>query len=241
VSVDISMCQFATLMSSPDNIIAVDRDELVGGAITYVASSISRPGHYVTWLRHTRGDTIWSNCATGEHRSTIPALSTHLQTPVLFPSQRTNRQYVNLYSAEQSLHAWTSGSASGPFLKPLDTDQSRTRLDNWHHAHTLGKSAPEFICGLLATWPELNLCVDEHPPKITSILRRLVCATTVHDEPTDTPVQCARCNRGDSFLRKISKVTFAAEILKSSIVVSSLDGLVMFLRIRMPNHCITTR
>jgi len=46
---------------------------------------------------------------------------------------------------------------------------------------------------------------------------------------------------GDSSSRKISKVTFAVESLKISIVVSSLDDLVMFLRIRMPNHCITTR
>jgi hypothetical protein len=74
-------------------------------------------------------------------------------------------------SAEQSLHAWTSGSASGPFLKPLDPDQIRTRLDHWHGADTLGQSAPQFIRGLLATSPELNLCVDERPPKITSTLR----------------------------------------------------------------------
>jgi len=120
VSVDISKCQFGPLMSAPNDIIAVDGDKLVGftlrGAITYIASSISRPGHYVTWLRHTRGDAIWSKYATGEQRITIPTLSTHLQTPVLL-CQRTNRRYVNMYSAEQSTHAWTSGSASGPFLK----------------------------------------------------------------------------------------------------------------------------
>ena len=198
VSVDISNCQFGPLMSAPNDIIAIDGDELVGftlrGAITYITSSIGRPGHYVTWLRHTRGDAIWSNCTTGEQRSTIPTVSTHLQTPVLL-YQRTSRRYVNMYSAEQSLHAWTSGSASGPFLKPLDPDQSRTRLDHWYRADTLGKSAPQFIRGLLATWPELNLCVDERPPKMTSTLRRLVCATTVHDEQPDISVQCARCNR----------------------------------------------
>ena len=198
VSVDISNCQFGPLMSAPNDIITVDGDELVGftlrGAITYITSSIGRPGHYVTWLRHTRGDAIWSNCTTGEQRSTIPTVSTHLQTPVLL-YQRTSRRYVNMYSAEQSLHAWTSGSASGPFLKPLDPDQRRTRLDHWYRADTLGKSAPQFIRGLLATWPELNLCVDERPPKMTSTLRRLVCATTVHDEQPDISVQCARCNR----------------------------------------------
>jgi len=74
-------------------------------------------------------------------------------------------------------------------------DQSRTRLDHWHRADTLGQSATQFIRGLLATWPELNLCVDERPPKMTSTLRRLVCTTTVHDEQTDIPVQCARCSR----------------------------------------------
>jgi len=47
----------------------------------------------------------------------------------------------------------------------------------------------------LATWPELNLCVDERPPKMTPTLRRLVYSTTVHDEQTDIPVQCARCSR----------------------------------------------
>jgi len=155
-------------MSAPNDMITVDGDELVGftlrGVITYVTSSISQPGHYVTWLRHTKGDAIWFNCATGEQRSTIPTLSTHLQTPVLL-YQRTNSRYVSLYSADQSLHAWTSGSASGPFLKPLGPDQSRTRLDHWHRADTLGQSAPQFIRGLFATWPELNLCVDERPPK----------------------------------------------------------------------------
>jgi len=144
-------------------------------------------------------------------------------------------------SAEQSVHAWTSGSASGPFLKPLDPDQSRTRLDHWHHVDTLGGSAPQFIRGLLVTWPDFNLCVDEHPPKMTSTLRRLVCATTVHDKQTDIPIQCARCSRWRLVLKETLKATFAAEILQSSIVVSSLDGLVMFLRIRMPNHYITTR
>ena len=93
-----------------------------------------------------------------------------------------------MYSAKQSLHAWTSGSTSGPFLKPLDPDQRRTRLDHWYRADTLGKSAPQFIRGLLATWPELNLCVDERPPKMTSTLRRLVCATTVYDEQSDISV-----------------------------------------------------
>jgi len=44
-----------------------------------------------------------------------------------------------------------------------------------------------------------------------------------------------------TFAAEILKGTFAAEILKSSTVVSILDGFVMFLRIRMPNHCITTR
>ena len=101
----------------------------------------------------------------------------------------------SMYSAEQSLHAWTSGSTIGPILKPLDPDQSRTRLDHYHRADTFGQSAPQFICGLLATWPELNLFVDERPSKMTPTLRRLVCATTVHDEQNDIPVQCARCNR----------------------------------------------
>jgi len=55
-----------------------------------VTSSISQPGHYVTWLRHTRGDAIWFNCVTGEQRSTIQTLFTHLQTPVLL-YQRTSR------------------------------------------------------------------------------------------------------------------------------------------------------
>jgi len=81
---------------------------------------------------------------------------------------------VNMYSAEQSLPAWTSSPASGPFLKPFDPDESRTRLDHWHHANTLSKSAPQFIRGLLATWPELNLRVDERSHKMTSTLRRLV-------------------------------------------------------------------
>jgi len=146
-----------------------------------------------------------------------------------------------MYSAEQSVHAWTSGSASGPLMKPLDADQSRTRLDHWYRIDTLGKYAPQFIRGLLATWPEFNLFVDERPPKMTSTLRRLICATTVHDEHPDISVQCAHVTVGDLSLRKISKVTFAAEILQSLTVVSSLNGLVMFLRIRMPNHCITAR
>jgi len=176
----------------------VDGDKRVNfmlrGVITYVTSSTSQPAHYVTWLRHTRGDAIWFNCATGEKGSTILTLSTHLQTPVLL-YQRTSRRYVSMYSAMQSLHAWTSGSASGPFLKPLDPDQSRTRLDHWHRTDTLGQSAPQFIRGLLTTWPELNFCVDERPPKMNPTLRRLVCATTVHDEQTDIPVQRARCSR----------------------------------------------
>jgi len=103
VLVDISQCQFGSLMPAPNDIITVDGDELVGftlrGAITYVTLNMSRPGHYVTRLQHTRGDAIWSNCATGDQRSTIPTLSTHLQTPVLL-YQRTNRRYVNMYSAE---------------------------------------------------------------------------------------------------------------------------------------------
>ena len=51
---------------------------------------------------------------------------------------------------------FSSGSASGPFLKPVDLNQSRTRLDHWHGADALGKSAPQCIRGLLATWPELK-------------------------------------------------------------------------------------
>jgi len=129
-----------------------------------------------------------------EKRSNIPNLSTHHQTPVLL-YQRTNRRYITMYSAEQSLHAWTSGSTIGPILKPLDPDQSRTRLDHWYRADTLGQSVPQFMRDLLATWRERNLCVDERPPKMTSTLRRLVCATAVHDEQTDIPVQCARCSR----------------------------------------------
>jgi len=35
--------------------------------------------------------------------------------------------------------------------------------------HTICRPTPQFIRGLLATWPELNPCVDERPPKITSI------------------------------------------------------------------------
>ena len=93
-----------------------------------------------------------------------------------------------MYSAEQSLHAWTSGSASGPFLKPFDPDQRRTRLDHWHRADTLGQSAPQYIRNLLATWPELNLSVDERPPKLTTTLRRLIRATTDQEEQTDIPV-----------------------------------------------------
>ena len=87
---------------------------------------------------------------------------------------RTSRRYVNMYSAEQSLHAWTSSPASGPFLKSFDPDESSTKLDHWHCANTLSKSARQFIRGLLTTWPELNLRVDERPPEMTSTLRRLV-------------------------------------------------------------------
>jgi len=62
VSVDISKSQFGPLMYSSNDMIAVDGDELVGftlrGVITYVTSSISQPGHFVTWLRHTNGDAI---------------------------------------------------------------------------------------------------------------------------------------------------------------------------------------
>jgi len=76
---------------------------------------------------------------------------------------------------------------------------------------------------------------------MTSTLRRLVCATTVHDEQTDIPVQCARCSRWRLVLKEDLKSDIRSGKLKSSTVVSSLDGLVMFLRIRMPNNCITTR
>ena len=37
---------------------------------------------------------------------------------------------------------------------------------------------------------------------MTSTLRRLVCATTVHDEQSDISVQCARCNRWRPVLKE---------------------------------------
>jgi len=107
-----------------------------------------------------------------------------------------------MYSAEQSLNAWTSSPASRPFLKPFDPDESRTRLDHWHRANTLSKSTPQFIRDLLVTWPEPNLCVDERHPKITSTLRRLVRVTTVHDKQSDIPVQYAWCSRWRLVLRE---------------------------------------
>jgi len=40
----------------------------------------------------------------------------------------------------------------------------------------------------IRAWSELNLRVDEHPPKMTFTLRRLVRVTTVHEEQSDIPV-----------------------------------------------------
>ena len=95
MSVDISQCQFGPLISAPNDIIALDGDELVGftlrGAITYVASSISRPGHYVTHGYDTREKTQFGPTVQQERNAVLSRLSPlTFKLPVLL-YQRTNR------------------------------------------------------------------------------------------------------------------------------------------------------
>jgi len=70
---------------------------------------------------------------------------------------------------------------------------------------------------------------------MTTTLRRLVCATTVHEEQPDIPVWCARCSRWRLVLQEDLASDMRSGSPQKSIVVYCLASLVMFLSCQDPD------